>query len=133
MYGRNIKLNIGKIYYVVLNAIFELYSSMLLSVLWLPVLENSCTVFEAIYSYLPNFLTPISLFSKKKSQMDYYLLPNLLFIVCYRNSQYENFHVDQKGYDQMYDGEDLETPPSPDRPPPRKIGNYHGHNYKSSN
>lgn len=42
---------------------------------------------------------------------------------CYRNAQYENFHIDQKGYDQMYDGEDLETPPSPDRPPPRPIGN----------
>ncbi|KAI8422259.1 hypothetical protein MSG28_006146 [Choristoneura fumiferana] len=41
-----------------------------------------------------------------------------------RNSQYENFHVEQKGYDQMYDGEDLETPPSPDRPPPRHIDKY---------
>lgn len=30
--------------------------------------------------------------------------------------------MEQKGYDQMYDGEDLETPPSPDRPPPRAIG-----------
>lgn len=45
-----------------------------------------------------------------------------LFSFCFRNTQYENFHVDQKGYDQMYDGEDLETPPSPDRPPPRPIG-----------
>ncbi|CAG4990074.1 unnamed protein product [Parnassius apollo] len=41
-----------------------------------------------------------------------------------RNAQYENFHVEQKGYDQMYDGEDLETPPSPDRPPPRPIDKY---------
>ncbi|XP_026315622.1 vesicular glutamate transporter 1 [Hyposmocoma kahamanoa] len=44
--------------------------------------------------------------------------------LLFKNAQYENFHVDQKGYDQMYDGEDLETPPSPDRPPPRKIDKY---------
>ncbi|XP_063363022.1 vesicular glutamate transporter 1 [Cydia amplana] len=44
--------------------------------------------------------------------------------LLFKNSQYENFHVDQKGYDQMYDGEDLETPPSPDRPPPRHIDKY---------
>ncbi|CAH3961189.1 vesicular glutamate transporter 1 [Pieris brassicae] len=41
-----------------------------------------------------------------------------------KNQQYENFHVEQKGYDQMYDGEDLETPPSPERPPPRHIDKY---------
>ncbi|KAG6455048.1 vesicular glutamate transporter 1 [Manduca sexta] len=44
--------------------------------------------------------------------------------LLFKNSQYENFHVDQKGYDQMYDGEDLETPPSPNRPPPRPIDKY---------
>ncbi|XP_075974440.1 vesicular glutamate transporter [Anticarsia gemmatalis] len=44
--------------------------------------------------------------------------------LLFKNAQYENFHVDQKGYDQMYDGEDLETPPSPDRPPPRAIDKY---------
>ncbi|KAL0831303.1 hypothetical protein ABMA28_002141 [Loxostege sticticalis] len=43
--------------------------------------------------------------------------------LVFKNSQYETFHVDQKGY-QMYDGEDLETPPSPDRPPPRHIDKY---------
>ncbi|XP_021203259.1 vesicular glutamate transporter 1 [Bombyx mandarina] len=43
--------------------------------------------------------------------------------LLFKNSQYENFHVDQKGY-QMYDGDDLETPPSPDRPPPRPIDKY---------
>lgn len=47
---------------------------------------------------------------------------NYHFLFCCRNAQYENFHVEQKGYDQMYDGEDLETPPSPERPPPRQIG-----------
>ncbi|KAJ0175558.1 hypothetical protein K1T71_008717 [Dendrolimus kikuchii] len=41
-----------------------------------------------------------------------------------QNSQYENFHVGRKGYDTMYDGEDLETPPSPNRPPPRAIDKY---------
>ncbi|XP_022814834.1 vesicular glutamate transporter 1 isoform X1 [Spodoptera litura] len=44
--------------------------------------------------------------------------------LLFKNTQYENFQVDQKGYDQMYDGEDLETPPSPDRPPPRPIDKY---------
>ncbi|XP_046962471.1 vesicular glutamate transporter 1 [Vanessa cardui] len=44
--------------------------------------------------------------------------------LLFKNAQYENFHVEQKGYDQMYDGEDLETPPSPDRPPPRHIDKY---------
>ncbi|XP_063822542.1 vesicular glutamate transporter 1 [Ostrinia nubilalis] len=43
--------------------------------------------------------------------------------LVFKNSQYETFHVGQKGY-QMYDGEDLETPPSPDRPPPRPIDKY---------
>ncbi|CAG9785687.1 unnamed protein product [Diatraea saccharalis] len=42
-------------------------------------------------------------------------------LVIGKNSQYETFHVDQKGYS-LYDGDDLETPPSPDRPPPRPIG-----------
>ncbi|XP_048480339.1 vesicular glutamate transporter 1 [Plutella xylostella] len=45
-------------------------------------------------------------------------------LITKSNQQYETFHVDQKGYDQMYDGEDLESPPSPDRPPPRQIDKY---------
>ncbi|XP_060803924.1 vesicular glutamate transporter 1 [Amyelois transitella] len=56
----------------------------------------------------------------KQKASDLFVKKPLLF----KNAQYENFHVEQKGYDQMYDGEDLETPPSPNRPPPRPIDKY---------
>ncbi|GBP49654.1 Vesicular glutamate transporter 1 [Eumeta japonica] len=39
------------------------------------------------------------------------------------DQQYESFHVSQKGYDQ-FDGDDMESPPSPDRPPPRPIDKH---------
>ncbi|CAF4862861.1 unnamed protein product [Pieris macdunnoughi] len=82
----------------------------------MPFIRRFITTPARGWEQIPTFITFVS--GKMNLRTAYLDFMNV------KNQQYENFHVEQKGYDQMYDGEDLETPPSPERPPPRHIDKY---------